>query len=251
MWQVATGVNAAVDCHVEVAPPEHVGLGLGTQLGLAVAWALDTLFEREANHLSRARLMGRGRRSAVGTHGFLHGGLIVDDGKTVDDEVGRLGDVIALPEEWSVVLLRCEGPTGLAGAAESQAFGSLPAMEVALKTRLRRELYDRLIPAAKDGDFPNFAESIYQFGYAAGESFASEQGGPFVSARVAEIVDHLRDLGVPGVGQSSWGPTVYSWFPTFALAQDFASQAIADPNLPSNVVVSRVSKTGATRQVDA
>ena len=250
-WCSSTGIDCAIDCHVEAAPPQHVGLGLGTQLGLAVAWALDSLFQREVNHLDRAASVGRGRRSAVGTHGFLHGGLIIDEGKTQDDEVGRMGEAIDLPDDWSLAMLRPDGPTGMAGEPESQAFGSLPPMSAELKARLRRELFDRLIPAAKAGDFPSFAEAVYQFGFAAGESFAAKQGGPFVSAKVAEVVDYLRDLGLPGVGQSSWGPTVYSWFPTFAAAEDFAHRADSDPNLPSNVVVSRVAKTGAQRFIDA
>lgn len=250
-WCSSTGMNRAVKCHVEVAPPQHVGLGLGTQLGMSVAWALETLFEREGNHIDRALSVGRGRRSAVGTHGFLHGGLIVDEGKTTEAEVGRLGERIELPNEWSVAMLRPDGPVGLAGETESQAFGGLPPMDVELKERLRRELFDRLVPAAKTGDFLSFAEAVYQFGFAAGESFASQQGGPFVSAKVAEIVDYLRDLGLPGVGQSSWGPTVYCWFPTLDAAEEFAIRAAKDPNLPSNVIVSRVAKTGAQRFIDA
>jgi beta-ribofuranosylaminobenzene 5'-phosphate synthase len=38
--------------------------------------------------------------------------------------------------------------------------------------------------------------------------FATEQGGVF-HPRAAPLVDALVALGVPAVGQSSWGPTVY------------------------------------------
>ena len=49
-------------CHIEIlsAPPEHAGLGTGTQLGLAMAAGLDAL----AGRLERDALAGR-RLSAV------------------------------------------------------------------------------------------------------------------------------------------------------------------------------------------
>lgn len=251
LWQNTTGIHEPVEGCVSNVPPQHVGLGLGTQLGMSVAWALDTLFERtDSGYLNRAKLVDRGRRSAVGTHGFEYGGLIIDEGKSADEEIGGLRDRIELPRDWCVVLLRPEGPSGLAGEDEVKAFKSLPSPPAELKTRLRRELYDRLVPAAKNGDFPSFAESVYQFGYAAGEAFAAEQGGPFVSVAVAELVSHLRGIGIPGVGQSSWGPSVYCWFPSIDTAKAFAEKAIADPNLPSKVTVSPIANKGARRFID-
>jgi beta-RFAP synthase len=250
-WQQQTGVREPVDVQVHSVPPQHVGLGLGTQLGMSVAWALDTLFQRDdVDYLDRAKSVDRGRRSAVGTHGFEFGGLIVDQGKSNDDEIGGLREHIVLPSEWCVVLLRPDGPTGLAGEAEVTAFKSLPPTPPELKQRLRRELYDRLVPSAKSGDFPSFAESVYQFGYAAGEAFAPQQGGPFVSTAVAELVSHLRGMGIPGVGQSSWGPSVYCWFPSRQTAESFAQNVDADPNLPSKVTVSPIANDGARRFID-
>ncbi len=79
-------------CEVAVSsPPGHTGLGVGTQLSLAMAAGLRRflkLDELAADEL--AAVTGRGTRSAVGTHGFLHGGLIVDSGKKSIDELGSL-----------------------------------------------------------------------------------------------------------------------------------------------------------------
>src|SRR5262249_8752596 len=60
--------------HVLEAPAEHVGLGVGTQLSLAVARAvmmLTGITEPSAEEL--ARLTGRGLRSGIGLHGFQRG----------------------------------------------------------------------------------------------------------------------------------------------------------------------------------
>ena len=245
LWQAATNVTEPVCCEVLHAPPQHVGLGLGTQLGLSIAAALNSLFERDIRIEELARSVGRGRRSAVGAWGFERGGLVVDGGKSNDEELGHLRHHIELPAEWCVVLLRPDHPHGLAGNAEVQAFGQLPPAPDELKRRIRCELFDRMVPAATQGDFPSFAESVYEYGYAAGEMFASEQGGPFRSALVAEMVTYVRALGVPGVGQSSWGPTLFCWFPNRDSAESFAAEAQQDPNLPSEVIVSSVARQGA------
>src|SRR5262245_65220993 len=64
---------------METAPEEHTGLGVGTQLGLAVAMAVAI----ECGHsdwpaAELAVRIGRGERSAIGVHGFERGGLIVE-----------------------------------------------------------------------------------------------------------------------------------------------------------------------------
>src|SRR5580700_2476622 len=62
---------------IEQGPPEHCGLGTGTQLGLAIAKALALACGRPKwNSIELARRVGRGGRSAVGIHGFDRGGLI-------------------------------------------------------------------------------------------------------------------------------------------------------------------------------
>ena len=56
---------------IEAAPPEHVGLGTGTQLGLAVAAALQPLLSPAPASVEQlAAMVSRGVRSAIGTHGF-------------------------------------------------------------------------------------------------------------------------------------------------------------------------------------
>jgi predicted sugar kinase len=63
-------------------PPEHIGLGTGTQLALSVvaglnAWCGGNLLEPA----QLATLACRAARSAVGTYGFVHGGMILESGK--------------------------------------------------------------------------------------------------------------------------------------------------------------------------
>ena len=250
-WAQSTGMDPAVDIRVVSNSPEHVGLGLGTQLGLSVAWALDSLYGRDEVDLEeRALSVGRGHRSAVGTYGFRDGGLIIDAGKTNRQPLGELRERIDLPEDWCVLLVRPEGQVGLAGQDEVAAFDTLPPVSDELHTMLRRELHDRLVPAARAGDFETFAESVYQYGYSAGECFSASQGGPFTCSDIAEFVAYCREVGVPGVGQSSWGPTVFGWFPHRAAAETFISNHLCNfANFQTNAVVTSVSRQGATRKL--
>ena len=252
-WRQHTGISDPVSCEVTAVPPQHVGLGVGTQLGMSVAWGLDSLFGRDEVSLAETALsVGRGHRSAVGAYGFRRGGLIIDDGKSDEDTLGQLRERIELPETWCVALVRLAGVAGLSGSAELAAFATLPPVSADLKQRLRRELHDRLVPAARNGDFESFSESVYQYGYSAGECFAANQGGPFLCSAIAEFVSFCRDVGVPGIGQSSWGPTVYCWFPTSEAADVFVHDRLNKlPNFDAEVVVSSVSRRGATRRIEA
>jgi len=66
----AYNIKAKANIHVKQAIPEHVGLGSGTQLALAVATALAKLFNVKASAQELALAMGRARRSGIGTAVF-------------------------------------------------------------------------------------------------------------------------------------------------------------------------------------
>ncbi|MCZ2340279.1 MAG: hypothetical protein LC104_00610 [Bacteroidales bacterium] len=197
-------------CHrvvVERCPPEHVGLGVGTSLGLSVARALRP----DAPIEELARLTGRGLRSGVGLYGFAHGGIICDAGRDSTAELPRCGDRLAFPPDWRIVLIRPPVQPAWFGAAERQAFAE---SGVADPWRLYQQLRDALaqIRAALEGDadFPAFAEAVFTFNREGGRWFESAQGGVYAAPAIAAIIDRVRQLGFVGVGQSSWGPTVFA-----------------------------------------
>ena len=74
---------------VEQAPPEHVGLGAGTQLGLATARALAEQWGYVSDIPDLACRIGRGLRSALGVHGFQRGGFLVESGKGAPRRAGK------------------------------------------------------------------------------------------------------------------------------------------------------------------
>jgi len=56
-----------------------------------------------------------------------------------------------------------------------------------------------------------FGAALSELQARVGASFASAQGGVFASPHASMIVNDLRRLGFVGVGQSSWGPTLYGF----------------------------------------
>jgi len=77
-----------------------------------------------------------------------------------------------------------------------------------------------MLPALAEADCDNFGAALYEFNALAGQSFAAVQGGRYASPRVAEVVDFVRQQGVRGVGQSSWGPGVFAVVPDREQASD-------------------------------
>lgn len=213
---------------VTSAPREHTGLGVGSQLGLAVAAGLAQSLGfpwRDPTRL--CQLTGRGRRSAVGTYGFLLGGFIVDDGHLPQEPLGRLAFQKSVPGDWQFVLLTPPHLTGRSGEDEDRAIANLPPVSNKVTEKLRKVVASEMIPAIQGKHFADFAQSVYHFGYLAGTCFSAAQGGTFSSVATANLVAWLREQGFLGVGQSSWGPTVFVLTPNVQEAERLKA-AVAD-----------------------
>jgi beta-RFAP synthase len=237
---------------VDEMPTMHVGLGTGTQLGLSVARGLNAFCQlADPSPDELARSVQRGRRSAVGTHGFLHGGLVYEEGKAGQDSLGSLNRRLAVPEAWRFVLIQPPDGAGLSGHLERDAFARLPAVPLRAAEELRSEVIQRLLPAAERGDFDAFAHSVYRFGHQAGLSFATTQGGAYNGPRLTQIVRAARALGVAGVGQSSWGPTIFALSPDHTSAQWLADSLRDEPaTRDAQIWISRPRNEGASVEIE-
>jgi beta-RFAP synthase len=197
---------------VLAAPAEHTGLGLGTQLGMSVAAGLSTLFDIPLQTPAELAIsVGRGQRSAVGTYGFALGGLIVERGKRANEPISPLDCHLDLPTEWGVFLARARGASGLANLDEVRAMSDLPPPSASVTDQLENILRDRLVPAAARSNFDSFSAAVFDYGRLSGELFAPLQGGPYNGPLLTRIVELFRSRGLTGVGQSSWGPTIFAF----------------------------------------
>jgi beta-RFAP synthase len=197
------------------APVEHAGLGVGTQLSLAVTRAV--LYLGGVTNPSvelLARLTGRGARSGIGLHGFCRGGLIVDGGRKEEAGVPPLLCRIPFPEDWSVLIVQPPGKYGLHGPDEVRAFASLPPIAPEVTNWLCRLVLLGILPAVLEHDLPAFGVAVSDLQATVGDGFAPVQGGPYAAPEAGAIVADLINLGFVGAGQSSWGPTLFGFAST-------------------------------------
>jgi predicted sugar kinase len=139
------------------------------------------------------------------------------------------------------------GGCGLWGEEEENAFHRLPAVPADVTDALTEEVRERMLPAAARGQFERFSESVYRYGCAAGRCFAEIQGGPYNGPRLTQLVEAVRSMGVTGVGQSSWGPTLFAVLPNQTAAEAFAaSLAGRMPEEDIALSITRTSNRGAT-----
>jgi beta-ribofuranosylaminobenzene 5'-phosphate synthase len=216
---------------VEAAPAEHTGLGVGTQLGLAVAKGVAVELGHDWPATELATRVGRGERSAIGVHGFAAGGLIVEGGKRPGEAVSPLVGRYAFPEDWAVVLVTPPSPADWHGGRERQAFARLSELGPgpAETDALCRLVLTGILPALVSAELDAFGEAVYEFNARVGGVFARAQGGRYASPVVADVVARLRARGVRGVGQSSWGPTI------FVVARRPEAEALAQELAPAVV----------------
>ncbi len=196
---------------VNECPPEHVGLGVGTQLSLALAKALAAEWGADAGPLVAAT--GRGERSGVGLHGARLGGFVADCGRGPASTLAPLFARLEFPTDWPVVLAHPLAPGRWHGGAERAAFAG-PAPDAGLTDAMCRLLVLGIIPAIAERDYPAFAASLYEYNRLAGAPFAASQGGTYSSPAVAGLVELASEFGFGAAGQSSWGEA------TFAIGSD-------------------------------
>ncbi len=250
----ALKLPALPQCHIriEAAAREHIGLGTGTQLGMAISTAVHILAGQPLGLPGElAASIGRGGRSAIGSHGFAVGGLLVEAGKRQADEISPLVTRLELPTAWRVLLLLPRKATGLFGDAEREAFSRLPPVSAETTAALCAEAVLNLLPAAAEGDFEAFGASLDRFGQFAGSCFAPEQSGMFLDKRSARLAARLRELGATGIGQSSWGPTVFAMVENESKGYQLAEQIHADAaSAEYDCILAKCANHGAHVEVE-
>ncbi|MGN6548259.1 MAG: hypothetical protein ACTHK7_24700 [Aureliella sp.] len=302
--QQALGQRLRADWSVAAVehPRLHSGLGLGTQLAAAAAAATQLAVLRPEDDAQPtadspwqsiaasiegiasggpsegcsteacptelvqrlARISGRGKRSAVGLHGFLFGGLIQDGGQNVAPAAEQPPSSrsprpsertfgtrsCAFPSDWPVVLVLSRAGGDMCGAVEEQLITRAGASPNPQRAAML-ELSEACMASAAASDFANFAAALERYMDIAATLFASVQAGRYRNERIASRVALAQRAGLRGVGQSSWGPTVFGFADSDPIAQRAAETLRAElKNESVEVIITRAAHQGASwRQV--
>lgn len=203
----ALKVSDKLNIVIESAIPEHIGLGSGTQMSLAIGSALNAFYGLGLTVRELASIMDRGLRSGIGIGIFEQGGLVVDGGRGEKTLVPPVLVHLDIPSEWRFILVLDKRGQGLHGHQEIQAFKDLPVFSEDQAARLCYLLLMQALPAVAENNLFEFGSVITQLQQRVGEHFAPVQGGIFTSVEVAEAIAWLADQGAVALGQTSWGPT--------------------------------------------
>lgn len=218
------GVSDSLNITIDNAIPEHIGLGSGTQMALAVGAALNAFYGLGLSVREIAQLSDRGARSGIGIGIFEKGGLVVDGGRGPDTKTPPMIVQMAVPDDWRFILVFDQRGQGLHGEQEVSAFQQLPPFPQAQAERLCYLLLMQGLPALAERDLDKFGEVITSLQQAVGEHFAPVQGGVFTSPDVAAAMASLTTQGAVAIGQTSWGPTGFCAVATPQRAAELLAQ---------------------------
>jgi len=239
--------------HLTVAQviPAHVGLGSGTQLAMAVAVALAKIFKISVSISELATIMGRAKRTSVGTAIFQKGGLVVDGGKNI--KTNTFPPLIyqhPFPKDWRFVIAVPNQNKGLSNSEEINTFCKLSKMPSCDVAKICRLTMLKLLPALAEKDIQNFGEALTQIQVLTGNHFAQAQGGTYCSPISSKCIDFMKEIGAYGVGQSSWGPALY------AVVEQKQARLILNKikgylkkSVGGDAFIARANNTGATVKV--
>ncbi|WP_079024129.1 beta-ribofuranosylaminobenzene 5'-phosphate synthase family protein [Streptomyces scabiei] len=206
---------------VEDSYQAHSGLGLTTQLRLAVIAGLARLLDRPLSIEDTGRTANRGGTSGAGVFAFHRGGVTLDGGhtfgagkqkqeftpsRTAQAQPPPLLARHPFPDAWRIICVTAEGVTGKNGKEEVGFFTRscpVPSAEAAETCRI---VIMRVLPAIVAQDLPAVnagIDNLQQTGF---------------KRRVWEMQDEvvvrirmlMRSAGLNSVGLSSLGPTIYS-----------------------------------------
>ncbi len=244
------------------SPPRHAGLGSGTQLALATYTALAKAHDITPDARAAAPALDRGGRSGVGVATFNTGGFIVDAGHPVDRfTVSRPArgqwtvpaPIIHhhIPTDWRFVLILPDAQHGPSGPIEDAQLRSvIETADSRITNQISVIITTQLLPAIATGDRRNFGRAITEIGRLNGIWYADEQGGIY-RPPVGSLIDELSEQPLfDGIGQSSWGPTVYGLTDVDRVeqAKTAARDALDTIDEEGTILVSTPRNTGATIQ---
>jgi beta-RFAP synthase len=206
-YLAAKAINGGIDITLLQAIPDHVGLGSGTQMALAVGTAIERLYGGGDDSAAIAKTLNRGARSGIGIGAFEQGGFIIDCGRSEEKGVPPVAVRLPFPEAWRVLLLFDTRGQGLHGKQEVTAFSELPQFPEQSAAHLCRLVMMQVLPGVLEGRLAPVSKAVGEIQQLVGDHFAPAQGGRFTSPVISAALQWAVEKGHLGAGQSSWGPT--------------------------------------------
>jgi beta-RFAP synthase len=240
---------------VHAVPPRHAGFGSTTALSLAVGRAVVRAHNLTVSLVDLVKALRR--TSTGGLYTFEHGGFVVAGGFKVKPDARiflrddpHLPPLILrtdFPREWRFVTVRpFVAPMSPDGEVEEATFQRLQRLPppVDLTHKAYFLLSAKLLPALRERDATSFGLTLTEMQIVIGRIYKPVQKGVF-NPSSQWIVPILQKSGVLGIGQSSWGPTVYGFSDSHESAVRVSDQVKSEVGSRAHVQIVRADNTGA------
>lgn len=204
-------------------PPRHHGFGSTTQLSISLGLGIYLAYGEKTDPIQIMKILGK--TSAGGVHTLRKGGLVVSGGfakprgkfQLSEGEEFTFPPLILrkkFPKNWRfVVSWPRETSPGPSGKVEEKAFEKLQSLDPPrdLIKEAHFLLNTQLIPAVTESNSRKFGEALTKIQTIVGELYSPIQRDTFNPVS-KPLIDQLSACeNSLGVGQSSWGPAVYSF----------------------------------------
>jgi len=198
--------------------PSHSGLGSGTQLSLAVGKLISDSVEHEIDAPDIASIVGRGGTSGIGVASFDNGGFIIDGGHHLDEKPEFVPSSVSkaspapilarydFPAEWKVILVLPDVKKNVSGTNEVNIFQEYCPIPLGEVQQISHLILMKMMPAVLERDLDAFGESVNSIQNMGFKKIENQLQIPVIG----RIMNLLREAGAPGVGMSSFGPTIYA-----------------------------------------
>jgi len=229
-----TGIPG-IKVEVEEEIPSHKGFGSGTSATLSILSGAKKLYEDELdwNIEKVAADMGRFKYSNVGLNTFKYGGFVVEGGSK--DPIYRTD----FPKGWKVLLVT-PNSKGVSGREEEELLTKIIPVSKDYTGRVTAEVFCRMIPSIGK-DIDEFGTALHNIQETMGDVFEVAQDGRYSTENGQKLVSKLKDIA-KGVGQSSWGPTIYQILPSKKV-EEARKRA---KEISDDVMVTTADNTGST-----
>jgi len=240
---------------VKTTPPRHSGFGSTTQLCLAVGRAVTKAHGLDVPLLELVKALRR--TSTGGLYPFQFGGFVVAGGfKVKPGERVWLRDEPLIPplifrshfpEGWRFVLVRpLVAPKSPDKEKEEEAFSALRAREAPAELIHKGYfiLAAKLLPALLERNAEAFGKALTELQVTVGRIYQPVQEQIFNPAS-QWLIPILNRSGALGIGQSSWGPTVYAFTDSPEAAQKIAEKIEGETRGSAEVTLVGADNLGA------
>lgn len=192
---------------------QHVGLGSGTQLALAVAKAFSDFNKIEASIRELAISTKRGGTSGIGVAAFEAGGFIMDAGHTIKEKPEFLpssaseakpANVIARYDfPWELLVLIPQGKK-VYEKREVSIFKKYCPIKITEVRKLCHIILMKALPSLLDRDIESFGESINEI-----QKTGFKKIEVSLQSREVKRILKICQRYSFGAGLSSFGPSIY------------------------------------------